>query len=122
MEAALDNVLSAVLRDLSAVDGIECSPDLVFTFGGEKIAEAEAAGDTLLLDVLCHALDAPALVEEYSCCSASGPLAGGRIRFFFVAAPSPEERSALLEAFRSAVDRVSPGRSPDETAERGQDV
>lgn len=119
---ALNRVLSSVLRNLSCIDGVECSPDFVFTFGDQKIAEAEAVGDTLLLEVLCHTLDAPALVEEYSCCAASGPLSSGRIRFFFVEAPSPDELSALLEAFRSAVDRVSPGAGPGDTPERDQDV
>jgi hypothetical protein len=116
---ALNGVLQAVLRDLSALDGVECSPDLIFTFAGEKIAEGEVVGDTLLLDVLCHILDVPALIEEYACCSAQGSLEGGRIGFFFVAAPSPDERSALNEAFMSAIDRASPVGSSDETTEGG---
>jgi hypothetical protein len=115
----LNSALHSVLRDLSALDGVECTPDLVFTFEGEKIAEGEAAGDTLLLDVLCHPLDAPALIEEYACCSAQGTLEGARIRFFFVMAPSPDERSALLEAFMSAIDHASSGKSSDETTEEG---
>jgi hypothetical protein len=118
---ALNSVLHSVLRDLSALDGVECSPGLVFTFEGEKIAEGEATGDALLLDVLCHPLDVPALIEEYACCSAQGALEGARIRFFFVAAPSPDERSALNEAFMSAIDRASPGRSSGETTEGGHD-
>lgn len=116
----MNSTALAVLRELSVLDGVECTPDLVFSCGGERIAEAEAVGETLLLEILCHPLDVPALVEEYACCSLSGSGESRRIRMFFVTGPSPEERSALLEAFRSALDRVAPG-GPGTQDERSED-
>ncbi len=63
----------------------------------------------MLLDVRCHPLDAPALIEEYGCSSAPGTLESGLIRFELLSPASDEEKSAILEAFRSAMDLAGEG-------------
>ncbi len=114
MNAALRDVLAG----LSGFEDLECGEDLRFTFLGQVIAEAEAVGDALTLDILCHPLDAGPLVEEYPF---ARPVAArvpeGWVRMVFLSAPGPEERSAVMEAFHSAMDRVSPDTGPEEDTE-----
>lgn len=100
----MNGALLGLLRDLSVLEEVDCTPGLVFSYRGSVIAEADASGESVTLDVRCHPLDAPALLEEYGCCSAPGTLESGLVRFELLSPASEEEKSALLEAFRSAMD------------------
>jgi rubredoxin len=80
-----------------------------FYFMETLIAECEEVGETLLLDVRTHELDAPMLIEEYTCCRSAARAEAGWTRVVLLTAPGMEEISAVMEAFRSAIDRVAPG-------------
>ncbi|NLP04444.1 hypothetical protein GX411_00635 [Candidatus Fermentibacteria bacterium] len=104
----MNRALADVLRHLASLEEIACDGDLRLSFMDTVIAEMEEAGESLLMDVRCHPLDAPAMVEEYECCRPANRVEEGWIRIVLLTSAGRDEISAVMEAFRSAMDRVAP--------------
>jgi len=111
----MNSILRMVLGQFPVIDGLTFTEDLRFFYDGKLIAECEAVGETLMMDIACHELDAPIFLEEFEFCRKSKGREPGWIRIELMVSPGREELSAVKEAFLSAIDRVAPGfDAPDE--------
>ncbi len=105
----MNRALQMVLAELPVTDGLTCTEDLRFFYEGSPIAECEAVGDTLILDIHCHELDVPILIDEFEFCRPAKARGPEWVRIVLMISPGREELSAVKEAFMSAIDRVAPG-------------
>jgi rubredoxin len=105
----MNSALQMVMGELPVIDGLTCTEDLRFFFDGEPVAECEAIGDTLIMDIHCHEMDVPILIEEFEFCRIAEDREPGWIRIMLMISPGREELSAVKEAFLSAIDRIEPG-------------
>lgn len=105
----MNDALRMVLAVASSMEGLESGPDMKLRYLGEILAEIDAEGDSVIIDVRCNPLDSGPLVEEYPCCAPDrGRQEDGWVTFIFSAPPGPDELSAVAEALYSGMDRIMP--------------